>query len=215
MNFGELARTSRQIPYTQVIEMLSGRQVIPLDLDDQVDCELIDRLTSAIRECCKILNHAGIPSGRVNEVGNKIESPVTDAINRLENGLRAETPTDERGRRRATGYPDLLITDRYGRHSYLEVKTYNRNNIATTQRSFYLSPSQNFKVIHDARHLLVSFEIVDKGELPDTQPRMNLYVPVHFKLISLDQITCDLKLEFNSDNVRLYSEQGIICAEDV
>ncbi len=215
MNFGELARTARQIPYPQVIEMLSGRQVIPLDLDDQQDCELIDGLTSAIRECCQILNHEGIRSSRVNEVGNKIEKPVTDAINMTQNGLRAETPADARGRRRATGYPDLLITDRYDRHTYLEVKTYNRNNISTTQRSFYLSPSQNFKVIHDARHLLVSFQIVDKGELPDTQPRLNLYVPVHFKLVALDQITCDLKLEFNSDNVRLYSEQGVICAEDV
>ena len=215
MDFGDLARTARQIPYPQVIEMLSGCQVVPLDLDDQMDCELIDGLTSAIRACCETLNQVGILSSRVNEVGNKIEKPVTYAINAAQNGLKAETPTDLRGRRRATGYPDLLITDRYGRHSYLEVKTYNRNNIATTQRSFYLSPSQNFKVIHDARHLLVSFEIEDRGELPDTQPRVNLYIPVHFKLITLDHITCDLKLEFNSDNVRLYSEQGVICAEDV
>ena len=215
MDFGELARTARQIPYPQVIEMLSGRQVIPLDLDDQMDYELIDGLTSAIRECCETLNRDGILSRRANEVGNRIEKPVTDAINRLRNGLRAETPADERGRRRATGYPDLLITDRYGRHSYLEVKTYNRDNITSSLRSFYLSPSENFKVVHDARHLLVSFEIVNEGARPDSQPPANLYKPVHFKLITLDQITCDLKLEFNSDNIRLYDKQGVICAEDV
>ena len=84
---------------------------------------------------------------------------------------------------------------------YLECKTYNIENIKTTQRSFYFSPSDEFKVIYDAPHFLLSFEIYVAGE----RGRNHIYKCKHYKILSLESLSLDVKYEFNSDNQRMYS----------
>lgn len=93
----------------------------------------------------------------------------------------------------------------------MEFKTYNIENIITTQRSFYFSPSDEFKVIYDASHFLLSFEIYVAGE----QGRNHIYKCKHYKILSLDSLSLDVKYEFNSDNKRMYSGKDgtIILAE--
>lgn len=114
------------------------------------------------------------------------------------------------GKRKAMGYPDIIFYHRRKPY-YLECKTYNQENIGTTQRSFYFSPSEEFKVIYDAPHFILSFEIYVAGE----QRGKHIYKCKHYKILSIDSLSLDVKYEFNSDNKRMYSGKNgtIILAE--
>ena len=72
-------------------------------------------------------------------------------------GLKAARPTSEKGKGKATGYPDILVRDCSNRATYLECKIFAHGAPESTMRSFYLSPSESFKVSLDARHLLLAF----------------------------------------------------------
>jgi hypothetical protein len=67
-------------------------------------------------------------------------------------------------------------------------------------RSFYLSPSESFKVSVDGRHLLLAFGMEAS---PIAGLRDSMYIPRSYKLIDLHDLLCDVKYEFNSDNRRL------------
>lgn len=189
------------VPFNLVIETLSGHKVIPFDSANQEDKELLQLLKKATIETGKEINKNGIQSRRANEVGNYIEDFVRNGLNKV--GLRSETPRGKSGRRKAMGYPDLLFYFR-NKPYYLECKTYNKENIATTQRSFYFSPSRDFKVTHDTHHLMVSYEIGVEGR----SGTKNIYKCRHWKIISIENLLVDVKNEFNSNNRRLYSSEG-------
>ena len=79
-------------------------------------------------------------------------------------------------------------------------------------RSFYLSPSESFKVSVDARHLLLAFgmEVSLIGGSIDS-----IYIPTSYKLIDLHDLLCDVKYEFNSDNRRLYASSIMLLQGNV
>ena len=83
--------------------------------------------------------------------------------------------------------------------------------MSTTQRSFYLSPSDSFKVTTDAHHFIISFQIYVDGRLNDK----NIYKCSSWKILSIDQLLVDVKYEFNSDNIRLYTEHLILAEDDI
>ena len=74
-------------------------------------------------------------------------------------------------------------------------------------RSFYLSPSESFKVAVDARHLLLAFGM---EATPISGSSNSTYIPRSYKLIDLHDLLCDVKYEFNSDNRRLYAPSMIL-----
>ncbi len=154
------------------------------------------------------INKEGIRRPRPNEVGNDIEAFVVKALN--ESGLHADKPTGPDKKKKTMGYPDILFWHKE-QPFYLECKTYNVENRETHQRSFYFSPSEEFKVIYDAPHLLLSYEIYVAGE----QGLNHIYKCKHYKILSIELLSLDVKYEFNSDNKRLYSGAAgtIILAE--
>ena len=79
-------------------------------------------------------------------------------------------------------------------------------------RSFYLSPSESFKVSVDARHLLLAFGMEAS---PIAGSRDSFYIPKSYKLIDLHDLLCDVKYEFNSDNRRLYAPSMLLLQGDV
>ena len=133
-------------------------------------------------------------------MGNKIELFVKNAL--ISENIEADTPKTKGGEKKSTGYPDLEFKDKNGKWHYLEYKTYNVENIDTTQRSFYLSPSEDFKVIRDSFHFVISFEVVKKEN--------DIYKVDNYKILSIENLDVDLKNEFNSDNKRLYSKENIL-----
>ena len=150
------------------------------------------------------VNEKGIIRTRANEVGNDIESFVKESLSEI--GYQSNTPKTLGGKSKASGYPDIEFKDEYDRWHYIECKTYNIKNLNTTFRSFYLSPSKDFKVTKDAHHFGFSFEIyVDRST-----GNKHIYKVRSWKILDLSKLKLDVKYEFNSDNKTLYKEELII-----
>jgi len=199
----------KNLPFSSVIRLLSGCKVLKFDHQNQDYKSLLSKLKSAAELAGSEAFRTGIFTKRPNEAGNKIEPFVKAALRHT--GLIADTPIAKNGKRKSTGYPDIQITYGNSQTAYLECKTYNIKNINTSQRAFYFSPSENFKVTKDALHLMLSYQLVQ--ETRDNKPA---YVPIHWKILTLDSLTVDLKHEFNQSNVKMYgrkSEPNSVLAE--
>ena len=182
----------KNIPLYLVIESLCGKKII------SYDNFIKDDLIKVINNVVDNVNLDGIFSKRVNEVGNYIEEYVLKSFKDF--NYDAVRPPSKNGKKRSTGYPDIYL-EIDGRSFYIECKTYNLNNIGTTQRSFYLSPSKDFKVIKDAYHLIFAFSIYPLEG--------NFYKVNGLKILDAKELLCDVKYEFNSDNKRIYGEKGL------
>ena len=180
-----------------IIKDMWSKQLIPIDMSDQADAHLVGQLCQAMADVIHKIHSQPICKKRPNEVGNAIEPFIKDSIAKL-HGYTAKAATDASGRGQASGYPDILIQDNLGRYSYIECKTYNQKNLATTFRSFYLSPLKRPKVIHNARHIVISFEM--------QTIRGNNYVAHGFKIVDLYGLKCKLKQEWNASNRELYQQ---------
>lgn len=188
----------KDIPFNLVIESLTGKKVIPFDFKNPNDKELLELLKKVALFGGKEINANGIQSKRPNEVGNYIEVFVEKGLKQY--GLKPDIPSGISGKKKTAGYPDRIFFFK-DKPNYLECKTYNLENISTTQRSFYFSPSDDFKVIYDTHHFILSYEMFLDGRKGDK----NIYRCRHYKILSLDSLSLDVKYEFNSDNQRMYS----------
>jgi hypothetical protein len=198
----------KDIPFNLVIESLTGRKVIPFDFKNSDDRELLEILKNVAVVGGEEIIKNGIASKRPNEVGNYIEAFVKKAMQQY--SLNPDVPAGATGRKKATGYPDIVFFFKKKPY-YLECKTYNLENISTTQRSFYFSPSDDFKVIYDTHHFILSYEMFLDGRKGDK----NIYRCTHYKILSLESLSLDVKYEFNSDNKRMYSgKDGTIVLDE-
>jgi len=204
----QMLQPLKDIPFNLVIESMTGKKVISFDFAKSDHRKILSLLKQAALNAGKEINKTGILRPRPNEVGNDIEPYVRNALNLLD--VNADIPIGPSGHKKSTGYPDILFWFNENPY-YLECKTYNIKNIKTTQRSFYFSPSDEFKVIYDASHFILSFEIYVAGE----QGNKHIYKCKHYKILSIESLSLDIKYEFNSDNKRMYSGKDgtIILAE--
>lgn len=196
----------KNVPFNLVIESLCNNKVIRFNKRNAKDIELLETLIESIKKSCEDINKNGILKKRVNEVGNAIEPFLKNAL--VHSGFSASIPKTSSGKHKSTGYPDLIIKDKYNRYSYIECKTYNINNIDTTQRTFYLSPSTDFKINHNATHFIVSYEIYVEKNINAG----NIYKTKSWKIIDAYYLLCDVKYEFNSDNKRM-NDKKLLLAE--
>jgi len=198
----------RDIPFNLVIEVMTGKKVMSFDFTKADHQNVLGLLKQSALNAGREINKTGILRQRPNEVGNDIEPYIRNALNLL--GLNASIPVGPRGHKKSMGYPDILFWFNKTPY-YLECKTYNIKNIDTTQRSFYFSPSDEFKVIYDAPHFILSFEIYVAGE----KGNKHIYKCRHYKILSIESLSLDVKYEFNSDNKKMYSGKDgtIILAE--
>lgn len=189
----------KNVPFKLVIESITGYKVLPIDTSNLEHKEVIELLKTAAINAAKRINNNGIIRARPNEVGNDIEKFIKEELNQF--SLKADTPMTSKGSKKSSGYPDLIFWYK-DKPYYLECKTFNLNNIATTQRTFYFSPSSNFKVIYNAPHLILSYQTYIAGSINNK----HIFKCSHYKIISLESLLLDIKYEFNSDNKRLYSD---------
>lgn len=195
----------RGLPFHLVIKRLSGHDVVAVDRVEEKDCQLVAGLEKAIEICAREIATRPIRRSRPNEVGNDVEPFVRAALKEV--GFRVELPRSRSGAAKAVGYPDILLYDSFDRPTYVECKTYGADTVGTSMRSFYLSPSEEFKVTMSARHLVLSFEM---KRTPIANSRDSLYCPVAYKLVDVRNLLCDVKHEFNSDNQRLYDSSLVL-----
>ena len=177
-------------PLHEVIHDICCKKVIRFKKNNQQDKDLKKAIERACMDTYKDLKKKPVVAKRPNEAGNKIEAQVRKALKNLK-GYTASSPCGK-----SAGYPDILLKEQDDRYTYIECKTYHKDNIKQTLRSFYLSPSETFKVEYDARHLVVAFEV--------HKTRWGKYRAAGFKIIDAYSLPCKLKLEWNSDNKSLY-----------
>lgn len=203
----QLLQPLKNIPFATVVRSLSGHSIVPADLESAADVNLVAKLAEAAKLCGDEVRKTPILRPRPNEVGNDIEPYVMRAVKGA--GLNCQRPTTQGGLQKSTGYPDILIFDDLQRPTYLECKIYSADTANTSMRSFYLSPSDDFKVCHEARHFLLAFEMEATAV---SGSRNSEYKAVAFKLVDLHDLLCDVKYEFNSDNRRLYGTDMVLAS---
>lgn len=192
------------IPFPVAIKAISGHEVVALNREDRKDGELLEKLGRAAELAGSAAYNEGIEAKRPNEVGNYIEPYVKTGLRQV--GLTAETPVTVVGKRQSSGYPDIEITDDYGRVTYLECKTYNLKNIDTTQRAFYFSPSKKAcKITKNARHLVLSFQIETAS-----RKKKRVYIPVRWRVYDTVTMFVQVKHEFNASNRQIYREESLL-----
>ncbi len=194
----QMLQPLKNIPFNLVMEAMTGKKVISFDFTRSDHRDVLEFLKQSVLKTGKDINKTGILRQRSNEVGNDIEPYIRNSLNLLE--LNADIPTGPSKRKKVTGYPDIIFWYKDNPY-YLECKTYNIENIETTQRSFYFSPSDEFKIIYDAPHFIISFEIYVAGE----KENKHIYKCKHYKILSIESLSLDVKYEFNSNNKRMYS----------
>lgn len=205
----QMLKPIKGIPFNLIIESISGHKVIEFKRDDPVNDGLLKRLVAVANTACNEVNKTGIKRPRPNEVGNDIEPYVLNALH--SNGIIAGKPCTKSGKQQTVGYPDIEFSISADQSHYIECKSYSEKTFNTSMRSFYLSPSENFKVNHDGIHFIMSFEVyVDSSIGKD-----NIYKVKGWKIIDAYFLECDVKYEFNSDNSRLYQRRMILAEGSV
>ena len=183
----------KKLPFEVVIKALWDVSVEKFNTAQKDNAEILEEFVKAFTNLCKDIQKNPIQKSRVNEVGNAIEDDVIEHLKKI--GINAERPKTKTGAGKSAGYPDVKIVGG-AKPIYIEVKTYSSTKPRdTTLRSFYLSPSDDPKVIEDAHHISVGFEI---GKIAGG------YIPIAFEIVDLYGLDCNIKLEISSNNKRLY-----------
>ncbi|RKZ01998.1 MAG: hypothetical protein DRQ10_01050 [Candidatus Hydrothermota bacterium] len=191
------------VPYSIAIKALTGCEVLKFDPTDKRNTELLNLLESAAQIAGDKAYREGIFTRRPNEAGNRMEAFVLSALKKV--GLSARKPHTRSGRVKVAGYPDIEITDTYGRVVYLDCKTYSTTTKTQTFRTFFFSPSKDPKITKDAFHMLLSFELTR-----EQREGKSAFVPVSWQLYTLENLQVQVKHEFNASNKDLYKPEFLL-----
>lgn len=197
--------TFRDVPFASLVEISTGKQVLPMTPDDPVDAEILAGLDEAIG---RVLVRMNAPDSvthresRINEVSAYFETALIEEIDRAPE-LECAYPRTAEGNLQRAGYPDLMIRHpESGRVVYLDPKLVQEGSLESDLRTFYFTPSvQTRKVLHDASHLLVGIE-------HDGNTGKWKYLRWH--LVDLARFKVRLKAEFQASNEDLYRPELII-----
>ena len=204
----QMLKPLKGLSFNLIIEGLSGNKIIPFNPSDKKDKELLTKLKNIALQTGNEINKIGIKKMRPNEAENGVEIFVKDAM--IKESFEPQTPITKKGKHKASGYPDIEFKDQFDRTNYLECKTYNSKSETSSFRSFFVSPSEDFKVTQDAHHFMLAFELYDVKD--KNANNENIYKCNKWRVICLANLICDVKYEFNSSNKNMYSE-GLILAE--
>ncbi len=136
--------------------------------------------------------------GRVNEAGNEIEKLLKLQLNNLSN-ISCKTPTLANGTAQSSGYPDYLI-ESSNVTIYADIKAFQAKTKESSFRSFYYEPTNQVKILKDAPHCLIGFEIKSLGG--DNKSPFEL---VNYEIVDLYDLQVNFKAEFNANNSDVYS----------
>lgn len=182
--------------------ILNGIKVIPFDKDKKEDLIIFEKLKEIANNTKNTINkEGGIKTKRPNEAGNAVEEYVKKSIN-LQNNYKV---LDFKGQ----GYPDIKFKDEFNKTNYLEIKTTGgetdkkyEENLKSTFRAFYTSPSKNHKVTENSHHFLIGFRVKLN---PDKK-----YEIVSYKIVDLFNLEIDIKYEIQASNKKIYTKENII-----
>lgn len=197
-----------EMPFSDVIEQVTGKRILPLHRDDPVASSFLQILESAADRAIAIMNAPGSPAKslrRINEASRLFEDALIEVIEASET-FTAAVPETASGKSQRSGYPDIRIEHlQTGRVYYLDPKLYEVTAETSSLRTFYFTPKRKTsKVLDDACHLLLG--IAHDGNDGDWQF-------LEWKLVDLSALTVRLKPEFQASNKDLYLESSIILSK--
>lgn len=179
--FEIIMRRVRNVPFSYVIEMTTGRKVYPVTEEDaNVIQEIYDKAKEVIRDA----ENEDFSFLRPNEISNRLEDMLRVKLG----GVIPEN--------KVAGYPNILI-ERAGKNYYIEVKLAGKEQLKSSFRTFFYEPVELTKVTKDARHIIVGFIHEDKKV-------------EGFKIIDASKISVNLKSEFNTSNAELYRSENVL-----
>jgi hypothetical protein len=195
----------RDVPFAELIETSTGKQVLPMSPDDPVDGEILALIDEAIGQVLVRFNRPDSETyavSRINEVSSYVENALIEELDRAPE-LECTYPRTSAGNLQRAGYPDLMIRHREsGRIIYLDPKLVQEGSMRSSLRTFYFTPQiETNKVLHDAHHLLVGIE-------HDGNTGKWRYLRWH--LVDLSRFKVRLKAEFQASNEDLYRPELII-----
>ena len=184
-----LSKQLGRIPFSSIVKQSTGFNVIPINLLESSDKDLIDKLDSILNRFLKTSTsvHSRYEGARVNEVGRRIEEALVNEMNKLPLTVR---------RLGKTGYPDIEISYS-NRITYLEMKTSSVKEESGFRYFYYTSGD---KIKTDARHILLNISVSEET------PR---YWKVDNWILSdLSKLSVKLKNEFNATKDDIMDEKA-------
>jgi len=174
--------------FKELVKKDSSYNVIPINLNNKIDKELIEELIKAsqhlINSCEKVRRFY---SRRINDLGGKIEPEIVDILSK-------NTKCKRLGLK---GYPDAEIFYKR-RFYYLEIKT--TTNWDSSFRSFYYTNPNKIK--HNARHILLGLKAEEEKD--------KYWKIIDHKILDLYELKLYKKEEYNTSNSKLYEEELIL-----
>jgi hypothetical protein len=194
------------VPFSEVVHAATGRRVVPLQMTNAVDRELIAKISRALEAVLRKLNEPNGPAQqqrRINEVSSLFEAAMKAELNAID-GFTCDFPKTASGAAQRSGYPDLRLADKTsGRVVYLDPKLFESRNRASSLRTFYYEPKRDTnKVLEDAHHLIVGFEHDGKAG--------GAWKFLGWELVDLANFRVKLKAEFQASNRDLYQPGAIV-----
>lgn len=197
--------TFRDVEFGSLVELSTGKRVLPLDPNDPVDAEILEGIHTALAAVLKKFNQSGNAThreARINEVSAYFEEALFSELDRAPE-FSCELPRTAEGNLQRAGYPDLLLRHlASNRMVYLDPKLVEEGSLDSSLRTFYFTPKTHTnKILHDASHLLVGIE--HDGNTGEWK-----YLRWH--LVDLSGFRVALKAEFQASNRDLYRPELIV-----
>ena len=199
-------RQLRGIAFSEVIFDATGKRVLPVDRQNEIDQRVIKQISAALDETLKRVNAPEHPVqnvGRINEVSSHFEDLLRELLDATP-GLNCDFPRTADGKVQRSGYPDLRLVDLTSKRVfYLDPKLYAAGSRDSSFRTFYFEPKiATNKVRDDAVHFIVGFEHEAKNN-----GRWNF---TRWDLVDLAQFKVKLKAEFQGSNRDMYRPEAIV-----
>jgi hypothetical protein len=186
-----LSKELGRVPFPIIVKQSTGFEVIPVNVQDASDKDLLDKLNGILRKFLKTSSsvRSRYEGSRINEVGRRIEEALVNEMNKLPLRVR---------RLGKTGYPDIEIS--YSNNvTYLEMKTSGVQEKSAFRYFYYTSGS---KIKTNAKHLLLSISVTEET------PR---YWKIdNWVLSDLSKLMVELKTEFNASKEDLMDEKATL-----
>lgn len=103
----------RGIPLSQVIFRATGKRVLAIDRENEIDRRVLQQIGAALDEVIKRISAPESPVqnfARINEVSSSFENMIRELLN-ASPGLRCDFPKTAKERVQRSGYPDLRLVD--------------------------------------------------------------------------------------------------------
>jgi hypothetical protein len=199
-------RQLRGVAFSDVIFATTGKRVLAIDRNNEIDQRVIKQIAAACDETLKRLNapDSSIQNvARINEVSSHFEDTLRDLLN--SGDVNCDFPRTADGKVQRSGYPDLRIVHLASKRVfYLDPKLYAAGSRDSSFRTFYFEPKLTTnKVREDAVHFIVGFE-------HEPREKGGAWKFMGWDLVDLAQFKVKLKAEFQASNRDLYRPETIV-----